>query len=50
MNRKEVAAATGLKYTWLHEVQSGHIKDPGSQKIDRLRAYLLSEEVKATRQ
>lgn len=37
--RADVAKATGLKYMWLSRVAWGHIKTPGSQKIDLLRDY-----------
>lgn len=49
MNRTKVAKATGLKYMWLYAVQTGRIEDPGSIKLDVLRAYLLAEEVKQNR-
>ena len=44
LNRAQVARDTGLDYMWLYCVQKGKIKDPGSQKLDLLRSYLLSRE------
>lgn len=46
MSRAKVAKETGLRYQWVYEVHRGIIKDPGSQKLDRLKTYLLSEDLK----
>lgn len=32
---------------WLYAVETERIKDPGSKKLDVLRSYLLSQQIKS---
>jgi hypothetical protein len=50
MNRKEVHRKTGIPYGYLSKLVYGEIEDPGHTKIDTLRAFLISEEVRRGRQ
>lgn len=36
---KAVAAATGLKYSWLFQLRNGRFGDPGVSKIEALDSY-----------
>ena len=36
---KAVAAATGLKYSWLSQLKTGRFSDPGVSKIEKLDSY-----------
>jgi hypothetical protein len=36
---KAVAAATGLKYSWLSQLKTGRFTDPGVKKIETLDSY-----------
>lgn len=49
MNRAQIARDTGLNYMWLYDVKRGKIKEPGSIKMDKLRAYLISKDIEAGR-
>lgn len=44
--RSEVAKGTGLPYMYLYRLERGIIKDPGTERMDVLRAYLLSQQIK----
>jgi hypothetical protein len=46
MNRKEVSRKTGIPYGYLSKLVYSEIDDPGHSKIDTLREYLISEEVR----
>jgi transcriptional regulator with XRE-family HTH domain len=40
--RREIAAATGLRVQYLNKLIYGEIKKPGAAYIDRLRDYFTS--------
>lgn len=48
-NRAKVSRDTGLAYRYLRNLIKDEIKNPGSQQMDILRAYYITEDVKATR-
>jgi hypothetical protein len=47
-NRSEVARATNLKYRYLRRLiePTKTIQDPGSKRLDVLRDYFLSQDLK----
>lgn len=48
-NRAEVSRKTGLKYRYLRNIMNGDIGDPGSSRMDKLRAYFLSLDTQGKR-
>jgi hypothetical protein len=44
--RRAIEAATGIKHRWMTHVACGTIKNPGSEQMDKLRSYFLSEDVR----
>lgn len=45
-NRRAVARATKIPYGYINKLVYGEIDNPGHIRIDKLREYFISEDVK----
>lgn len=45
VNRAQISRDTGIRAMYLWELAHDRIKDPGSRKLDTLRAYFLSRDL-----